>query len=108
MDTIGYRLKMLRTAKGYSAEQVAEMIKINPATMYRYENGGISKMPSYLLRPLAEILGTTPAYIMGWSDESTQETLTEEERIILDLYRGADPVYRSVTIEILRSHQSTE
>ena len=40
---IGDRIKEARQALGYSAEQVAAFLGVSPATVYRYENGDISK-----------------------------------------------------------------
>lgn len=67
---IGDRIKQARTALGYSAEQVAAFLQVSPATVYRYENGDISKLPSKFIKPLAEFLCVTPEYLMGWSDKS--------------------------------------
>ena len=68
---IGDRIKQARIALGYSAEQVAAFLQVSPATIYRYENGDISKLPSKFIKPLAEFLCVTPEYLMGWSDDST-------------------------------------
>ena len=66
---IGERIKEARLALGYSAEQVAAFLQVSPATIYRYENGDISKLPSKFIKPLAEFLCVTPSFLMGWSDE---------------------------------------
>ena len=66
---IGDRIKQARLSLGYSAEQVAEYLHVSPATIYRYENGDISKLPSKFIKPLAEFLCVTPEYLMGWTDE---------------------------------------
>ena len=69
---VGDRIKAARLALGYSAEQVAAFLKISPATVYRYENGDISKLPSKHIKPLAEFLCVTPEYLMGWTDEKPE------------------------------------
>ena len=69
---IGERIKKARMALGYSAEQVAAFLNVSPATVYRYENGDISKLPSKFIKPLADYLCVTPAYLMGWEDEQEQ------------------------------------
>ena len=46
---IGQRIKDARLALGYSAEQVAAFLHVSPATVYRYENGDISKLPAKFL-----------------------------------------------------------
>ena len=66
---IGDRIKAARTKLGYSAEQVAAFLGVSPATVYRYENGDISKLPSKYIKPLAEYLCVTPAYLMCWDDD---------------------------------------
>ena len=37
----------------------------SPATIYRYENGDIEKLPGDLLAPLAEMLNTSTSYLLG-------------------------------------------
>ena len=66
--TTGERMKQRRKEIGLSAERVAEILEISPATIYRYENGAIEKVPGDRLEPIAKALQTTPAYLMGWED----------------------------------------
>ena len=66
---IGDRIKEARLALGYSAEQLAAFLQVSPATIYRYENGDISKLPSKFIKPLADYLCVSPEYLMGWTDE---------------------------------------
>ena len=66
--TTGQRMKNRRKAIGLSAEKVAEILGVSPATIYRYENGDIEKVPGDRLGPIASALQTTPAYLMGWTD----------------------------------------
>lgn len=67
---IGDRIKKARLALGYSAEQVAAHLGVSPATIYRYENGDIAKLPSKHIKPLAEFLCVSPSYLMDWSDDN--------------------------------------
>lgn len=64
------RIKQRRKELGLSAESIAEMLDISAATMYRYENNEIKKIPIGTLKPLAAILHTTPEYLMGCSDSN--------------------------------------
>ena len=66
--TTGQRMKNRRKEIGLSAERVAEILGVSPATIYRYENGDIEKVPGDRLVPIADALKTTPAYLMGWDD----------------------------------------
>ncbi|MDW7668045.1 MAG: XRE family transcriptional regulator [Bacillota bacterium] len=63
---IGDRIKQRRKELGYSVEEVAEKLGKNRATIYRYENNEIENFPVTVLEPLAKVLKTTPAYLMGW------------------------------------------
>ena len=70
--TTGERIKQRRKELGLSAERIADILNISPATVYRYENGDIEKVPGDRLAPIAAALNTTPAYLMGWEDSSQQ------------------------------------
>lgn len=66
--TTGQRMKARRKEIGLSAERVAEILSVSPATIYRYENGDIEKVPGDRLEPIAAALQTTPQALMGWED----------------------------------------
>ena len=63
--TTGARMKQRRKELGISVEAVAAALGVSVATVYRYEKGDIEKVPGALLEPLARVLHTTPAYLMG-------------------------------------------
>ena len=67
--TAGERIKERRKELGISAEHVAEKLGVSPATIYRYENGEIEKIPSNVLDGISKVLQTTPAFLMGWDAE---------------------------------------
>ncbi|MGM9630632.1 LexA family protein [Butyricicoccus sp.] len=68
--TTGERLRTLRKELGISADDVARALGVSRATVFRYEKGDIEKVPGSMLEPLAKVLHTTPAYLMGWEDNS--------------------------------------
>ena len=68
--TTAERMKNRRKELGMSAEYVADKLGYSAATVYRWERGDIEKMPMDILEPLAQILSTTPAYLMGWDDDT--------------------------------------
>lgn len=67
--TVGERMKERRKALGISAEHVAKKLCMSPATIYRYENGEIEKIPGNILELISKVLQTTPAFLMGWEIE---------------------------------------
>lgn len=73
--TTGERMKARRKEIGLSAETVAEKLGVSPATIYRYENGDIEKVPGKQLGPISEVLQTTPAFLMGWEDSASMPSV---------------------------------
>lgn len=70
--TTGERLRVLRKQLGISADDVAKALNVSRATIFRYEKGDIEKVPGSKLEPLAKVLHTTPAYLMGWEEPSSE------------------------------------
>lgn len=81
---IGERIKKLRKEKGLSVDYIAEKLGKNRATVYRYESSEIENLPYPILVPLADILGTTPMYLMGCEVEDIK--VTKEEKQLLENY----------------------
>ena len=79
MMNIGERIKNLRKEKGLSVDYIAEKLGKNRATIYRYESSEIENLPYPILVPLADILGTTPMYLMGCEVENIKVTLEEKQ-----------------------------
>lgn len=67
--TVGQRIQQRRKELDMSAAELGRRIGKNRATIFRYENGDIEKLPVDVLKPIAEALLTTPAYLMGWEHE---------------------------------------
>lgn len=78
---IGNRIKERRQRLGLTADDLAEKVNKSRATIYRYENGDISKLPTTVLEPLAEALQTTPAYLMGWVEDPESKITPIEPRL---------------------------
>lgn len=68
--TVGERMKARRKEIKISADEVAKALGVSRSTIFRYEKGDIEKLPTNILDDIAVILKTTPAYLMGWSDQN--------------------------------------
>ena len=75
--TVGERIQQRRKELDMSADDLAALLGINRATIYRYESEEIQKIPIAKLLPLATALKTTPEYLMGWTknDEPVEPAL---------------------------------
>ncbi|MBO5917371.1 MAG: helix-turn-helix domain-containing protein [Oscillospiraceae bacterium] len=91
--TVGERIKARRKTLGLSAEDIAERIGKSAATIYRYEKGDIKSVDSTIIVPLSEALSTTPAYLMGWSDDPLDYDSMDSSDIDPEVVRelGNDP-----------------
>ncbi len=68
---IGDRIKQRREELNISVEEVARRLGKHRATIYRYESDDIKTLPTDVLEPLATVLHTTPAALMGWEAMGT-------------------------------------
>ena len=97
--TIGERIKKRRVDLGLSVDYVAEKIKKDRATVYRYEADSVEKMPTTVLVPLAEVLRTTPAYLMGWEEDDALPTgarpIKRKYMPVLGNVACGEPIYAS-------------
>lgn len=71
MKNIGYRIKERRKQLGLTGVEVAERVGIAQATYYRYETTKGENLPADLVRPLANVLLTTPEYLLGFTDDAS-------------------------------------
>lgn len=76
---VGKRIQDRRKELNISVDELAARLNKNRTTVYRYEKGDIENLPLGTLKPLAEILETTPAYLMGWADGFSSHTEVTEE-----------------------------
>ena len=73
-EKIHERIKRLRKLQRLSVDDIVQKLGISRATYYRYENQDVEKLPITILKPLAAIFNTTPAYLMGWSEDASSSS----------------------------------
>ncbi len=93
---IGKRIKERRKELGLSAEIIAEKIGVSPATVYRYESADIMNMGIDKVELIAKALCTSPAYLMGWTDE---QPLTLREQHLFSDFRNLSPLGQDKAID---------
>lgn len=76
---IGDRIKERRKELKLSADELAARLGKDRSTIYRYEKGDIENLPIDILKPIADVLETTPQYLMGW------EEVQKSNDIIVDI-----------------------
>lgn len=89
-------MKERRKELGVSVDVVASALGVSVATVYRYESGDIEKLPSIFLEPLARILQTTPAHLMGWESAPRTDSASNLSRFLNDAEQSAINKFREL------------
>lgn len=76
MEDLGKRIYNLRKARGLTLEAVGQAVGVGRSTVRKWENGIIANMRRDKIKKLATVLGTTPSYIMGWTDDPDDDGLS--------------------------------
>jgi transcriptional regulator with XRE-family HTH domain len=66
--SLGSRLREKRTSTGWSPEQLAEKLQIDPKDVYAYETGS-KRISADRLLHLSKVLGVKPIYFFGFEDD---------------------------------------
>ena len=66
--TLAERLRLQREQHRMTLEEVAKQIGVSRQTVFKYENGIITNIPSDKIAVLARIFDVSPAYLMCWTD----------------------------------------
>jgi transcriptional regulator with XRE-family HTH domain len=115
--SLGGRLREKRTSNGWSQEQLAEKLQLDPRDIYAYEAGAKRITANRLLR-LSKALGVKPVYFFGFDDHeqpvSRDETLLTLPDQGLRLHRAfigvKNPALReaivSLVVELARNETS--
>ena len=99
------RIKDLRSEKGLTLEQVAEIVGVGKSTVRKWETGMIANMKRDKIASLAKALGTTPEYLMGWDVKESSPSelqLTEGEMALIKLFRKVPEDKQQIVIDMIR------
>ena len=102
---IGDKIKRERLRHHMSQDDIAKAIGSTKQAVYKYENGIVTNIPLDKIEIMAQLFGTTPAYLMGWEEKTspTEVQLNEGEREILKVYRRASDNVKPVLIKVVES-----
>lgn len=107
------KIKRLRLDRDMTLEQVADIVGVGKSTVRKWETGMIANMKRDKIALLAQALGTTPAYLMGWKEETEQpvspeeQELTEGEKLLLEMFRQIPEDAQKMYLEVLRASLKT-
>ena len=115
--TVGERIKEARMRLGLSQVDFAEKINVSKQTLYKYENNIITNIPSDKIEAAATLSGVSPAYLMGWKDNSMETNQTaspftqcqtkDEESLVLS-YRELNDINKKKSVTYTKNLLSTQ
>lgn len=90
------RMLDLRTARGFTQQQAADMAGIERSTWGNYETG-VSSPSKATLAAIAQALNTTPKYLMGKTNNKLSNTLSIDSTKLSIDNQNAIQKYPSLT-----------
>ena len=72
---IGSKIKELRLKRGLAQSELAKLLNTTKQNIYKYEKSVVVNIPFSKVEQLAEALGCTPSYIMGWTEEKHRQDM---------------------------------
>ena len=94
------RLKQLRSEKGMTQVQLAQMLGVSKGTVAMWETS--KRKPSFeILSKLSDIFDRRMDYILGYSDDASSPQLSEEELDQLGSWAAEDSM-RETVMQYLR------
>lgn len=120
---VGENIRQARKRNNMTQKELAKLLGKGISTICEWESG--KRSPDVeLITELAKVLQTTPAFLLGVDETPAQPHLEQDEQWpqddlrskeahaftahefrLLKAYRNADPIYQSVALELLETHQ---
>ena len=98
---IGERIKRLRISQKLTQDELAIRSGYTSRSSINKIEKGLVDLPRSKIVDIANALGTTPSYLMGWEDETPAPELTESERAWIELYRKLSPDVRETFVTLI-------
>ena len=108
MSTVGENILLMRQRLGWTQEELATKMGYKSKSTINKIEMGINDIPQSKIVKFADVLGTTPAHLMGWNDEEEnlspeEPILSEGEKIMLDLFRRVPEDQQKLVLQMIRA-----
>lgn len=105
MSTMGDRILQRRKELNLTQEELAKRMGYKSKSTINKIEMGINDIPQSKIARFAEILGTTPSFLMGWDEEEKnppeEPKLSEGEKMWMELYQRLSPETRELLIHTI-------
>ncbi len=103
MLQVGSRIRFCRENKGLSQAELARLVGYEGRSAVNKIEAGQRNVTTALISKFAQCLGTSPAYLMGWTDDPTlnaQRQSTENE--IINLVQTMSEDEKQMLLKIIK------
>ena len=107
MSTVGENILNMRKHLGWTQEELAKRMGYKSKSTINKIELGINDIPQSKIVKFAEVLGTTPSYLMGWNEETEKNSpeelkLDEGEKMLLDLFNQVPKENQEMVLDMIR------
>lgn len=105
MSTVGDNICIMRKMLGWTQEDLAKRMGYKSKSTINKIELGINDIPQSKIVQFAEVLGTTPAQLMGWEEEKNspkEPMLSEGEKMLLELFRRVPEDKQELVLQMIR------
>ena len=105
---IGKKIRALRYQINLTQEELAKLMGYKSKSTINKIELGVNDIPQSKIVQFAEVLGTTPADLMGWKEEEkndspTEADLSEGEKMLLELFRRVPEDQQTLVLQMIRA-----
>jgi transcriptional regulator with XRE-family HTH domain len=111
MSTVGDNILRMRKQLGLTQEELATRMGYKSKSTINKIELGINDIPQSKIVQFAEVLGTTPAVLMGWDEKENspvEPQLNEGEKMLLELFRLVPEDKQQMVLEMIRAALKTK
>lgn len=105
MSTVGENILLMRKQLGWTQEDLARKMGYKSKSTINKIEMGINDIPQSKIAKFAEVLGTTPAHLMGWDRQKSSPPksveLSEGEKVLLDLFRRVPEEQQQLVLQMI-------
>ena len=114
--TVGERIAQKRKENNLSMEALGEMLGVGKSAINKWEKGYVQRISRPMIIKMAKIFDCDPAWLGGYISEEEErakgivdsyinDTLSSDDRELLDLYHIASPEMKAMVDFALKRNQ---
>lgn len=93
--TVGEKIKLRRTMKGMTLEELGKSVGLSRGTIWKYEQNKTERLNTDIVYRLCNVLGCSPQWLMGFEEwdnyvETLVEAISADEQFKLDIQNACE------------------